>query len=217
MKVRLRSLGDALAAAAQAVLLTVALAGLGGFFWLEYEQRAGQAELRERFEAVSASPTSPRRGSVEETPLLDADQRSERSPEPSPHPDGLVGRLVCDRIGLDVIVVDGVDRATLRRAAGRDPRGVRPGEMGNVAIAAHRDTYFRPLRNVDQGDEIRLETPDGEVYTYVVDWVSVVEPTNVRPLDPTDQPALTLVTCFPFDYIGSAPRRYIVRAVQKVA
>lgn len=223
MRVRLPSLRDTLIAAAQAVLLATAVAALGGFGWLKYEEHAGQTELRQRFDAMSAAFRSePDTTSTRAQPVVSRpqarpssadDAREKQASKPFPDDDALIGRLVCDRIGLDVIVVDGLDRATLRSAAGRDPRSARPGEKGNVAIAAHRDTYFEPLRRIDQGDEIRLETPDGRRYSYVVEWIAVVEPTNVRSLEPTAEPALTLVTCFPFDYLGSAPRRYIVRAV----
>jgi len=222
--VRLPNVRNILVAAVQAVLLATASVALGGFAWLENEEHAGQAELRRRFDAAAASRSAPRTAPVRARPITANEPgpavaakaaAEDKQPATQPLPDdaALVGRLVCERIGLDVIVVDGLDRATLRRAAGRDPRSARPGEGGNIAVAAHRDTYFEPLRRIDPGDEIRLETPDGRRYTYVVERVAVVEPTNVRPLAPTAEAALTLVTCFPFDYIGPAPRRYIVRAV----
>jgi hypothetical protein len=80
-------------------------------------------------------------------------------------------------------------------------------------LGGHRDTFFRPLRNIQAGDQISLLTPEGS-YQYVVDWTEVVKPTNTRPLMPTSQPSLTLVTCYPFYYVGAAPQRFIVRAHQ---
>ena len=86
-----------------------------------------------------------------------------------------------------------------------------PGEEGNAAFAGHRDTFFRGLRNVRGGDRIVVTTPDG-IFTYIVRDTRVVRPTDLTALDPTSQPTLTLVTCYPFDYIGLAPKRFIVRA-----
>jgi sortase A len=86
-----------------------------------------------------------------------------------------------------------------------------PGQLGNVGIAGHRDTFFRPLRNIRQGDMIALTTLEGE-YRYRVVSTSVVSPSEVSVLRPTGEEVLTLVTCYPFYYVGSAPERFIVRA-----
>ena len=80
-------------------------------------------------------------------------------------------------------------------------------------MAAHRDTFFRPLREIKKGDELELDTIEGS-YRYRVDWIEVVEPNNMSPLAQTQGAALTLVTCFPFHYVGPAPRRFIVRALR---
>jgi sortase A len=86
-----------------------------------------------------------------------------------------------------------------------------PGEMGNVVLAGHRDTFFRPLKGVQVGDAITLKTRDGDV-TYEVESTRVVPPTDLSVLDSTGERTLTLITCFPFSYVGSAPNRFIVRA-----
>ena len=104
-----------------------------------------------------------------------------------------------------------MDTRTLRGAVGHIPGTALPGERGNAGFAAHRDTFFRPLQGVRKGDEVIVTTPRG-VYRYSVTGTRVVEPENVSVLDPTKETALTLVTCYPFDYIGSAPQRFIVRA-----
>ncbi|MEZ5397404.1 MAG: class D sortase [Bryobacterales bacterium] len=129
-----------------------------------------------------------------------------------PHGSAL-GRLRSPRIGLDVMIAEGVDDATLRRAAGHIPGTAGLDAAGNVGLAAHRDTFFRPLRGIKQGDELELETLEGR-YRYRVDWMKVVEPNNISPLEPTSDASLTLITCFPFHYVGSAPRRFIVRATR---
>ena len=123
----------------------------------------------------------------------------------------LVGRLIVPRLQLSVMVRDGIDHKTLRRAAGRIPGTARPGEPGNLGIAGHRDSFFRGLRNVRKNDLIRLTTLDA-AYEYAVDSVKIVRPEDVSVLKSAGGSALTLVTCFPFDYVGSAPKRYIVHA-----
>src|ERR1700722_14364655 len=124
-----------------------------------------------------------------------------------------IGRLEISRVGISVVVLEGDDAHTLRLGAGRVPGTARPGHGGNVAIAAHRDTFFRGLRDVRKDDRIRLLTTANE-YVYRVESTLVVNPTQVEVLDPTSQPTLTLITCYPFHYIGAAPDRFIVRALQ---
>jgi sortase A len=112
---------------------------------------------------------------------------------------------------LSAAAREGVDRQTLRSAVGHIPGTALPGAPGNAGFAAHRDTFFRPLKGVRTGDEVVLTTPNG-VYRYSVVTTRVVDPSDVSVLSTTTDPTLTLVTCYPFDYIGSAPQRFIVRA-----
>ncbi|MEO8196515.1 MAG: class D sortase [Thermoanaerobaculia bacterium] len=122
-----------------------------------------------------------------------------------------LARLEIPAIALSALVVDGVDAQTLRRAVGRIPSSSRPGEGGDVALAGHRDTDFRALGRLRQGDSLRLQTGDGD-FLYEVESIRIVAPQRVDVLTPTDHPTLTLVTCYPFHYVGPAPLRYIVRA-----
>ena len=122
-----------------------------------------------------------------------------------------LGRLLVPRIGLEVMVADGIDARTLRRAAGHIPGTSRLGSGGNVGIAGHRDSWFRPLQDVRAGDEVVVTTP-GAISRYRVEWAEVTTPEDTRSLRPTDYSALTLVTCYPFHYVGTAPDRYVVRA-----
>jgi sortase A len=124
---------------------------------------------------------------------------------------GLIGRLEIPRLGLSVIVIEGEDKKTLRRAAGHVPGTPLPGQPGNVGISAHRDTFFRPLRNIQQNDLITVTTLQGEYYYRVVS-TRVVRPDNVGVLDSNGGESLTLVTCHPFYFVGPAPDRFIVRA-----
>jgi sortase A len=118
------------------------------------------------------------------------------------------------RIGLHVPVLAGTDEGTLKRAAGHIEDTTRPGEEGNSGIAGHRDGVFRALKHVRAGDVIELETRGG-VERYRVERTWVVNPEDVSVLDPTTLPSLTLVTCYPFSFVGSAPQRFIVRAVRR--
>ena len=109
------------------------------------------------------------------------------------------------------MVLEGSDDGTLGRGSGHIEDTPFPGESGNVGIAGHRDTTFRALRNIHVGDPLEFKTSD-RVYRYRISKTMIVGPDDVYVLDPTERPALTLVTCYPFEFIGHAPRRFIVRA-----
>jgi sortase A len=115
------------------------------------------------------------------------------------------------KIHLEVPVFNGTDDLTLNRGVGRIVGSAQVGAGGNLGIAGHRDGFFRGLQDVAEGDVIELVRP-GQVDFYVIDRIETTEPENVSVLKPTSKPSLTLVTCFPFRYVGSAPKRYIVKA-----
>lgn len=123
-----------------------------------------------------------------------------------------LGVLRIPSIGLEVPVLAGTDKVTLDRAVGHVGSTPRPGEPGNVGIAGHRDGFFRGLKDVEVGDRIELQTLSSLDF-YEISEISIVQPDAVHVLEPTPSPALTLVTCYPFYYAGSAPQRYIVRAM----
>jgi sortase A len=124
---------------------------------------------------------------------------------------GLLGRLEIARLGLSVMVVEGDDRRALRRAVGHIPGTALPGQNGNMALTGHRDTFFRPLRNIRPDDIVMLTTLQGE-YRYRVLSTQVVSPDDVSILDPSRNETLTLITCHPFYFVGAAPNRFIVQA-----
>jgi sortase A len=143
-------------------------------------------------------------------------QYPNRSPEGSgsmraPALGSVLADLDIPRIGLSVMVTEGTDESRLRLGAGHLVGSALPGEVGNVVVAAHRDTFFRSLRDIRAGDLVDLTSPEG-TYHYRVEWTSVVSPTDTQALDSTPAAALTLVTCYPFSYIGPAPERFVVRA-----
>lgn len=122
-----------------------------------------------------------------------------------------IGRLDIPRLHVSTIVLEGDDEHSLRYGAGHVPGTSLPYQTGNVAIAAHRDTFFRPLRLIEPHDRIRLTTPDGS-FDYVVQSTEIVSPDDVRVLRESPDSELTLITCYPFYYVGPAPKRFIVHA-----
>lgn len=122
-----------------------------------------------------------------------------------------MGRLEVPDIQLSVPVVDDDDTAALLRGAGWIRGTAEPGGLGNFVVAAHRDTFFRPLRFIRPGMRMKVVTPDG-AYTYEVDSTEIVTPEQVEILDIRDRPEMTLITCYPFFYIGAAPKRFVVHS-----
>ena len=120
--------------------------------------------------------------------------------------------LRIDPLGLAVPVYDGTDEFNLSRGAGRIRGTARIDADGNLGIAAHRDSFFRPLKDIEVGDTVTLKTAGGTV-TYAVSSLEIVEPDDVSVLATTAEKTLTLVTCYPFNYVGQAPKRFIVKAV----
>jgi sortase A len=175
------------------LLLLVALAAFGyvagtmgsAALYQDYESRQLDAVLRgARPAATAATPAVTRR---------------------------VLGRLEIPTLGLSTIVREGEDARTLQLAVGHIAGTSLPGAPGNMGLAAHRDTFFRRLGEINRGDLIRLVAVEG-TFTYAVESTEIVDPDDLWVLDPTPEPSLTLVTCYPFTYIGTAPERFIVRA-----
>ena len=176
-----------------------------------------QAYLTRRFEQALQG-ARPSGGSVERlpsTPLPPATAEANRARAASFGIDGLagspLGRIEISSVGLVAMVMEGTDGRTLQGAVGHIPGTALPGQRGNVAISGHRDTFFRGLRNIHKDDEITLTTLDGS-YHYRVDFTEVVEPTATEVLNDSADAILTLVTCYPFYFVGPAPKRFVVRA-----
>ena len=170
-----------------------------------------------RYVSTGSGSSSPAESTVakEETPVAE-----QEPPKTAPSKQqkrlkraDLIGRIEIPRIKVSAVIKEGVDTKTLSRAVGHVPYTPLPGEKGNVGVAAHRDTFFRGLRDIRQGDVIRVVTHDG-IYKYEVDSLKIVWPKNVEVLDPTPDERITLVTCYPFNYVGSAPKRFIVQGKQ---
>jgi sortase A len=133
-------------------------------------------------------------------------------PEALPAPGSPVARLRSPDLDLDVVALEGVDPKALRRGVGHFPGTALPGRTGNVSFAGHRDTFFRGLRDAAPGQRVHLETPEA-TFVYEITETRIVEPDAVEVVAPlTGGSHLTLVTCYPFDWIGPAPQRFVVRA-----
>lgn len=164
-----------------------------------------EARFHNQLPIPSAAPLK-----VTQTVILPGDSGG-GTPRPTPSAGTLIGRLVAPSVKMSATVLEGSDDGTLSRGAGHIEDTPFPGEPGNVGIAGHRDTVFRPLRHVQVGDPLELTTADRN-YKYTISKTLIVGPDDVYVLDPTDKPTLTLVTCYPFDYVGHAPKRFIVQA-----
>jgi sortase A len=142
--------------------------------------------------------------------------RGARTSEPSREakPGTPIGLLEIPRLGLSSVVLEGDDVAALLLGVGHLSDTPLPWYDGNSVLAAHRDTFFRPLAGIRRNDIIRFSTADAQ-FEYVVSETRVVKPTDIEVLDPTPSATLTLITCYPFNYIGPAPNRFIVRAERR--
>lgn len=134
-----------------------------------------------------------------------------------PAPGTPLGTIAIPEAGLDVVVLEGVGADVLRRGVGHFPQTPMPGSGGNFALAGHRDTFFRSLRHVQPGQRVTVTTAAGRELVYRVTATEIVEPTQVEVLDDLGRESLTLITCYPFGYVGPAPRRFVVRGFAEAA
>ncbi len=182
------------------VLLTgLALLAYGGAI-------LGQARLEQAWasyvfdRSVPEQPATPAPATPAPAPVIPAPEHGE-----------WLGRLEIPRLNVSAMVREGDDDKTLRIAVGHLPGSALPGQPGTVALAGHRDTFFRALRDIRNKDVIRLETEYGE-HEYVVEEIKIVQPSQTDVLRSDGEAVLSLITCYPFNYVGSAPKRFVVRA-----
>lgn len=186
--------GNLLFLAGSALLVWCGIVWTGTALFDWYEAQA----LKQSINHGAVPAGAPRRGSHATTHI-------------TPHPHEVIGRLAIPRLHVSAVVLEGDDDAALRFGAGHVPWTPLPSHPGNVGIAAHRDTVFRRLRNIAIRDDIQLTTPEGS-YDYRVTSTEIVRPQDTGVLDSSTGQELTLVTCYPFSYIGPAPLRFIVHA-----
>jgi sortase A len=192
---------------AEIALCVIGLSLLGGALASIVNARVYQARQGRAFSDLERSASASTYG-LESPPVL----ASTGPPTMASDADPLVlGRIEIPRIGVSAIVREGDDDTTLAVAVGHVPGTARPGERGNMALAGHRDSFFRALRHIQVDDVIHVQGL-GRGYEYRVDSTEVVKAEETRVLDPTGDTILTLVTCYPFGYLGHAPNRFIVHA-----
>jgi sortase A len=163
-----------------------------------FDSRAGQSEAAREFER----------------PVPDSvDTRAAVKPSSAPalRRGDTLAKLRIPRLEAELYVVEGDGARELRRGPGHLVGTAMPGTDGNCIIAGHRDTHFRVLKDIKAGDDIVLQTESGQ-YLYRVKRTEIVDPTNTSALQPTSAATLNLITCYPFYYVGSAPKRFIVEA-----
>jgi sortase A len=185
-------------------LFLIAAGCIGYYLYVYGEARLYQSFEDRELDTILASGASRSAG--------DRSAGDQRVPRAEPAQGSTIGRIEIPRLGVSAVIRAGSDARTLRLAVGYIPGTALPGENGNVGLAGHRDTFFRKLRDINPDDEIRLTTREG-VFRYFVQRTNIVQPDDVWVLNATSSPVLTLVTCYPFSYIGSAPQRFIVRAL----
>lgn len=210
---RLRVIIPPAPAVARYLLLVLGIACLGLYSFAHLERVLYQTCESAEFDRVagrSAAAFAAHSGKL--TPIGRSGSSSRKS-VPSRSPSQLIGRLSIPRLHLSAMVREGIDRSTLKLAVGHIPATALPGQAGNVAVAGHRDTFFRGLGDLKTEDEIQFSTLRGN-FNYIVESLIIVEPDDVEVLAPSSENVLTLVTCYPFSYIGTAPKRFIVRARQ---
>jgi len=171
------------------------------------EARSIQIEVNRHRSMAASSPSS----DPVDTTLWDQGRVEEFQQSLLAEMDTPLALLRISRLGIEAPVFAGTSDLVLNRGVGQIEGTALPGEVGNIGIAGHRDGFFRPLKDIVIGDELVLETPSDSI-TFVVEELHTVDPSDVWVLAPTDTPSVTLVTCYPFYFIGSAPQRFIVRA-----
>jgi len=184
------------------VLLVIALVAFGAYAAVQVAAAREQASLSRELENATHAVRAPVHAAARPA------ARTWRGDKPAT---ATIARLEIPRVNLSAAAREGIDVGTLRTAVGHIPGTAQPGDAGNAGFAGHRDTFFRPLRDVRPGDDVIVTTPEG-VYRYTVTRTRVVEPGDLSVLDPTPRATLTLVTCYPFSYIGPAPKRFVVFA-----
>lgn len=189
--------------------IAVACFSWGGWLWLERTLHQSSADVLFAdvlFQDEQHAQVRPATGQV-------APQKVKIVPPRMP-----LAKLEIPRLGVSGYVQEGFDATTLRQAIGHAPSSAKPGERGNIVLAGHRDTFFAGLSEVQTGDVVRLRARSGKMLLYQVSQVFVVDPADFWVMNPTPgRDQLTLITCYPFSFIGSAPSRLVVLAQPLIA
>lgn len=181
------------------LLIAGGIVGIGIYAWSEADRRIYEREF------LDPPPPPLSVDPLPSAPVI---------PAPVPVDPLVIGQIEIPALSLKAVIRSGVDAASLRRAVGHVPGTALPGEPGNSVLAGHRDTVFAPLKAVEKGQLIRVKRRDGRTATYRVDSLAIVERDAVDVMNPSSTPRLTLITCYPFEFLGPSPRRLIVGATR---
>jgi sortase A len=179
------------------------------FFFQTVQDHKFRKQVEEVQEAKEAGSTPK---SAVEAPESAPPAAAKPAVPPVPSAGDVLGRLEIPRLRTSVMILQGTEEDQLKLGIGHVEDTAHPGQVGNIALVAHRDTFFRPLRNIRKNDEIRIVTPANTMH-YFVEQTKIIGPFDTDVLDPTLGAELTLITCYPFDFVGKAPMRFLVRAV----
>ena len=199
-----RRLGQCLILAGTVGLMSVGGAYVHAFLGFSSAVAAFERAAAEQVSAGVLTVDSPDKSNWSEQRMQAFDESAKDAGIP-------IALLEIDRLGMQVPVFPGTDRVTLNRGAGIVDGTAYPGERGNTVLSAHRDGFFRALKGVREGDQLRVRTLEGVEY-FVVKETFITDPLDISVLDSSDARELTLVTCYPFYFVGFAPERFIVRA-----
>ena len=185
--------------------VTLAWVALSLFQARLYQQSAGSAlDAQVRAAQIQSAQIQPAQ-------IQAASQLPANLPRAIVKEGGVLGRMEISRLGMSIVILEGTSSRTLRLGVGHIAGTAFPGEPGNIGIAGHRDSYFRALKDIRSGDEISIQTATG-LSRYQGDRVQMLEPSDIAVLAPTAVPGITLVTCYPFYFVGPAPQRFVVHA-----
>lgn len=193
------------------LLIVLGLVGLGVYLWSEADRWIYQWLNLDEFEspkplpAISAAPLPKTLGPATAPATAVNPMRVQIDP-------GIIGQIEISKLGVKALVRRGIDSTTLRRSVGHVPGTALPGENGNSVLAGHRDTFFAALKGVQRGDVIRVRLRAGRTADYRVDHLAIVGRDAVDVMATSPEARLTLITCYPFDFIGPSPRRFVVGA-----
>ena len=188
----------------EGALWTAGCCALGYYVFTSIDASLTQRQLAQSFEESRTHVGVPAQATLNNS-------TADLQKAPAQSGSRLVGRLEIPKLDLSSVILEGVGSQTLRVGLGHVPGTSMPGQSGNVAIAGHRDAFFRPLQKIKTGDEVIVETT-AHTYCYQVRSFEIVDPRNVNALRFHNKNELTLITCYPFSFIGPAPKRFVVHA-----
>jgi sortase A len=193
------------------LLMVLGVAGVGTYLWSEVDRWLYE---RVHLEKIEFATPLPEVGPVPYSQTIGPALRPIKAASPNRilSDPQVIGQIEIPKLAVKAVVRRGIDSTTLRRSIGHVPGTALPGGAGNSVLAGHRNTLFAPLKGIARGDLIRIRLRSGGTVEYRVDYLAIVGPDAVEVMETSLETRLTLITCYPFDFIGPSPRRFIVGA-----